>query len=103
MNTAITSLLPDLRPSPKLRLGRTDLLIAAGGFEDRTLASVKSVSSCDGANAIILKYQPPDPRNRLSELLNVLSKKGFSRSGTQTITYNRFQPGSFPGRLESAI
>lgn len=97
----ILNLLPALQPSNRLTAEAGDIIIAAPGFEDRTLALAAILSAQGIVKALLLKYEPHDARNRLADLENRLRLCGIKECSTTT--YNRFEPGDFETRLQDYL
>jgi hypothetical protein len=80
-----------------------EVLIHAPGFEDRTLASAKVVRAPHMNRAILLRYRPHNSANRLSEVREALTGRGFVTTEADVITYDRFAPAGFEARLKARL
>jgi hypothetical protein len=91
----LVSCLPSVvRFDPSL-MNYTDILIAAGGFEDRALVSSIVVQPSAIARAVLLRYKPDDQRNRLEELRNRLRGNGFCVGDDDVLDFDRYDPEGF--------
>jgi hypothetical protein len=93
--------LPALVAAPTLALTSDDVIVAAPGFEDRTLALADSVAGAVTATAILVDYAPINPENRLLEVRERLASKGINV--TDIVQYHRFAPADFDIRLASVL
>lgn len=101
--TDISTLLPPLKPSGPLLVGDGDVLIAAGGFEDRALAAARNVIKAGHAQALLITYQPENERNRSDELASLLREKGLVLEDKDFITFDRFDPELFQTDLKERL
>ena len=97
----IEGLLPKTTPVSQIQLNDGDVLIAAPGFEDRTLAICSRIRATSGASAILLEYAPSNSANRFSEVVEELAQAGLQRQSS--LVYDRFDPGDFEQRLRNRL
>jgi hypothetical protein len=71
------TMLPELKPIKKIQLKSGEVLISAGGFEDRVLAipSILTKKSPSEGLAIVLEYLPHNEKNRLDEVVAELRQQ----------------------------
>src|SRR5580692_10446489 len=103
LSSTLNALLPALKPCREIRIGHGDVLIHAPGFEDRTLAITQLIKVDRKSNAILLQYQPDDPKNRLSDVKSALLARGVVVSVQDIIEYHRFEPDDFESRLKARL
>src|SRR3972149_10118453 len=62
-----STMLPELKSTKQIQLDPGEVLISAGGFEDRVLAipSILTRQPSQEGVAIVLEYLPHDEKNRL--------------------------------------
>jgi hypothetical protein len=94
-------LLPPLTECDALIVKEDDVLITAGGCEDRALAAAELLQTSAGGCALVIRYEPGDERNRLTELVTVLEAKGLKT--ITTIDYNRYEPHGFCETLSHLV
>jgi len=92
--------LPELTQCHPSTLSAGDVLLVAGGFEDRAFASADIFLGAAGARAIALDYLPFDARNRTAELCQKLSARGFS---AVVVQYDRYHPEPLAESLAYAL
>lgn len=90
---------PALQPCDRISVGKSDVLIHAPGFEDRTMGVIESVVATEEARAFLLDYRPFNPDNRLEDVKEGLRKIGVRCSDEDVLEYDRFDPGDFEARL----
>jgi hypothetical protein len=76
------------------------LLICAEGFEDRSLAFVKSIKSKIFSEIFLLTYQPAK-KSRLTELKEACN--AVSKTEPIIVEYDRFHPTTFEGEFQCKI
>ncbi|MEY2501581.1 MAG: hypothetical protein QOI07_1915 [Verrucomicrobiota bacterium] len=79
------------------------MLVAAAGFEDRSLAVAQLLQNARVANATIIAYKPRDPRNRMQLLIEALRGKGFALPHVHSMEYDRFKPQTFADSLKTRL
>ena len=86
--------LPLLHPTASLALKPGELFVCAGGFEERVLAfpGIIVPTPASGSKAIILAYLPPEKKNKLAQINDLLFARGCD---TTCMPYDRHAPGSF--------
>ena len=99
----IQTLLPTMVPVGQSDLEDGDVLILAPGFEDRSLAVCSAICVAKGTCAILLDYRPENPENRMGEVREALEKAGLKKDRHSLVTYDRFDPGDFEGRLMNEV
>ena len=97
----IEGLLPKAVQVSRMQLNDGDVLIAAPGFEDRTLAICNSIQATQGASAILLEYLPSNPENQFSDVAEQLAQAGVQNQSS--LTYDRFNPADFEQRLHEEL
>jgi hypothetical protein len=102
LSTAIATFLPRLQPWTVLHLGDGEVLIHAPGFEERTLAAT-DVSVSGAPRAILLDYRPKNSSNQLGRVRAALSEHNVRIQDSDVLTYHRFEPDGFEGRLRSRL
>lgn len=95
--------LPELQLCDRLPLVQGDVVIHAPGFEDRTMALLSTVKTSAGACAVLLKYLPFSPENRLQEIREALVAAGVAIRDEDILDYHRFEPDDFEGRLQARL
>lgn len=83
----------------RLTANRT-AIVAAAGFEDRTLALSSSLDQTDSALGLVL-YKDWGKENRINELVKAYAAAGIRPSGTKYLDYDRYDPDSFGDSLKS--
>lgn len=96
-------LLPALHECGTLKLRKDEVLVTAGGFEDRALAASQSVVAGRSNRALVLKYENGDSRNKLGEVLHTLREKGLGVEANDIVCYDRYDPDAFPGGFERRL
>ncbi len=87
-------MLPELKSIHKIQLRPGEVLISAGGFEDRVLAipSILTKESPPEGLAIVLEYLPHDEKNRLDEVVTALRQRCAQ---VETEKYDLHHPEGF--------
>jgi len=95
-------MLPELKPIKKLHLEPGEVLISAGGFEDRVLAipSILTKESLKEGLAIVLEYLPHDGKNRLDEAVTALRQRCAQ---VEIETYDLHHPEGFDEILTNRL
>lgn len=83
-----------------LALKGTDILLFAAGFEERSIVFPSNLCAEQGAHAVVLDYQPADPRNQLAFAVNLVEGIGVT---TETIPFNRLDADEAWAWLEASI
>lgn len=99
LQSSLMRTLPDMVRAEGITLTSGDVLVHAPGFEDRTLAVTRGLNINGKASGILLRYEPANATNRLSEVRSSLEKQGIAVSDDDVLTYDRFSPGDFEDRL----
>lgn len=102
-NRALIKLLPELRREDELTLEVGDVLVHAPGFEERTMAVTQAIVKPSSANAVLMRYEPANPRNRLADVRQSLGNAGVQAADEDILAYNRFEPADFEQRLSSRL
>ena len=99
----IKKLLPTMAPFTHSNLRSGDVLILAPGFEDRSLAACSAIAAAEGTHAILLDYRPENCGNRMDEVREALENAGLTKDNHTLVTYDRFDPSNFEGRLMNEV
>src|SRR5690242_15662043 len=92
---SVLDLFPRLQSSRAIFLDKTDVVIHAPGFEDRTMAVTNTVSTDGGSTAILLDYLPFNLNNRLRDVRDALIASRVEVREEDILSYNRFEPDNF--------
>jgi hypothetical protein len=98
-----SELLPPLKPLAGLALGSSEVLVAAPGFEERTLAIAALLSPGSAGTAILLDYRPALAANQLQRVRTLLQSKGVLATRADILEYDRFDPNPFPYQLRKRL
>ena len=82
----------------RLTVDRT-AIIAAAGFEDRTLALASTLAQADSALGLVV-YKDWGRENRVDELIDAYAAAGIRPSATKYLDYDRYDPDSFGDSLK---
>jgi|GEM_PF-659772 len=98
-------LLPPLESCERYPIKGGCIVISAAGFETRTLALSKTIGAVgENAGAIVIRYEPGDARNKLSELVKALRRNNLLLDEkVDIIGFNRFTPDDFGDALSSRL
>src|SRR5580765_4432399 len=103
ISTTTLALLPALNKCGSLKLRKGEVLVTAAGFEDRALAASHSLVAGRSNRALVLKYENGDSRNKLGEVLKTLREKRLDVDAKDIVSYDRYDPDSFPGGFERKL
>jgi hypothetical protein len=91
------------RPSPCRSLSIPDggVVVAAAGFEDRTMALARTIRRTGvHSRAIVIRYDPGTKRNRQAQLVEALRTRGLIvHRGRDVLRLDRFVPNEFAESL----
>jgi hypothetical protein len=90
--------LPQVVACPERLVVQDSAIIAAAGFEDRTMALVSVLNPVGGALGLVV-YKDWGDDNRQEALLNAYSAKGIGQSVAKPLHYDRFDPDRFGNAL----
>jgi hypothetical protein len=78
-------------------LPRDAVLVTAVGFEDRSLALLQEIATRGNriSAAILIQYEPEDPRNKKAEMMALLKSAGLPEQKQLWVVYERFNPEAF--------
>jgi len=92
---ALASLLPSLHEVEGGQGRLAKLVITAGGFEGRAGAVFENFHCEREGRALVLRYLPEDPRNRLREVIQAARDAGFRVGPADIIEFARLSPDGF--------
>jgi hypothetical protein len=93
--------LPKIEPCTDLFLTEEDVFVTVAGFEDRRVAACRLMRSGSRPHVFVIRYLPQDDRNDEQSILKELSEKGIAVSKGVYLSYDRFDPHSFPEEFAS--
>ena len=99
----LVSSLPAIEQCNEETVLEADLLITAGGFEARVFGLPQRLKAGAIRRAVLLEYEPNDPRNRLTELREALSNNGIEITDDDIVKFDRYDPEDFEARLKKLI
>lgn len=92
---------PTLEKVSALALSPEDWLVVCGGFEDRSLAFLKSAASNRTPfNVVLIPYEPFLPENRTDDIRRICRDGGIR---VVELSYNRQEPTGFGSILVEAL
>jgi len=94
--------LPQLHPTASLALRGGELFVCAGGFEERVLAfpGIIEPTAAPRSKAIILAYLPPEKKNNLAQINDLLCTRGCDPT---CMSYDRHAPGTFDAAFRATL
>jgi hypothetical protein len=78
-----------------------DCLIAAPGFEDRTLALVRTLTKLPNRRAVLMRYRDWQSNNKVDELIAAFRQKKIHIRQQDVLDYYRYSPDGFADALSS--
>ena len=94
--------LPQLKPVTHPLLLKDYVVIAAAGFEDRTLALSKTIET-QRSHLILAVYKDWETGNRIDSLLDSYRDSGIDSNAVTFLDYDRFDPDAFGQDLQTRI
>jgi hypothetical protein len=91
--------LPPVSPCPTRLVVRHTAIIAAAGFEDRTMALARIIDPTTSGLALVT-YKDWGKDNRIGELLESYANAGVKPSATEQLDYDRYNPDQFGDALK---
>ena len=97
-----SKMLPELKSIKQIQLDPGEVLISAGGFEDRVLAipSILTNQTSKEGLAIVLEYLPHDEKNRLDAVVSALRQQC---DRVEIEKYNLHHPEGFDENLSNHL
>lgn len=90
--------LPQLVACPEKLVVRDTAIIAAGGFEDRTMALISVLNPVEGSLGLVV-YKDWGTNNREADLLEAYAARGIAQRLARPLDYDRFDPDRFENSL----
>ena len=94
--------LPQLKRVTHRFLLKDCVVIAAAGFEDRTLALSKNINTLR-SHLILAVYKDWEPGNRIDAVVDSYRVAGIDSNAVTFLNYDRFNPDAFGQELQTSI
>lgn len=101
-NSIPWSHLPPLEKCDSVTMELGEVLLIAGGFEERAFTLSGLVNPQLTSAAIVIEYAPADPRNRPAEIAAQLTARGFQVLSPRPV-FQRFEPGDFTAEMTTHL